>query len=84
MKHGAIKGKDKFPWRVLTSSPIIQKKKVKAKHRNNNFEKIFANQISAILIKMTSVNAVNNIRVLLCNNKGMRLDKMLNLRKVAF
>jgi hypothetical protein len=31
IKCKAIKGKEKSPWRVLTSSPIIQKKKLKAK-----------------------------------------------------
>jgi hypothetical protein len=38
-KRSAIKGKEKSPWRVPTSSPIIRKKKLKAKHRKNNLKK---------------------------------------------
>jgi hypothetical protein len=43
IKRMAIKGKEKSPWRVLTGSPIIQKKKIKAKHGNNNFKKMVHN-----------------------------------------
>jgi hypothetical protein len=43
IKHRAIKGKEKSPWRVLTSSHIIQKKKLKAKHGKNNFKKMVHN-----------------------------------------
>jgi hypothetical protein len=42
----AIRGKEKSPWRVLNSSPVIQKKKLKDKHRKNNFKKIVHNQNS--------------------------------------
>jgi hypothetical protein len=32
-------GKEKSLWRVLTSSPITQKKKLKARRMKNNFRK---------------------------------------------
>jgi hypothetical protein len=47
IKHRAIKGKEKSLWRVLTSSHIIQKKKLKAKHGKNNFKKMVHNQNSS-------------------------------------
>jgi hypothetical protein len=40
-------GKDKSSWSVLTSSPVIQKKKLKAKHRKNNFKKMVRNPNSS-------------------------------------
>jgi ribosomal silencing factor RsfS len=39
IKRRAIEGKEKSPWRVLTSSPIMQKKKLNAKRRKYNFKK---------------------------------------------
>jgi hypothetical protein len=47
IKSRAIKVKQKSPWRVSNSLPIIRKKKLKAKHRNNNFKKIVHNQNSS-------------------------------------
>jgi hypothetical protein len=38
IKVRAIKGNDKSSWRFLTSAPIIQKKKLKAKHTKNNLK----------------------------------------------
>jgi hypothetical protein len=46
-KSRAIKGKEKSPWRVLTSSPVIQKKKLTAKHRKNKFKKMVHNPNSS-------------------------------------
>jgi hypothetical protein len=40
IKRRAIKGNEKSPRRVLTSSPVTQKTKLKAKHRKNNFKKM--------------------------------------------
>jgi hypothetical protein len=40
IRSRAVKGKEKSPWRVLTSSPVIGKKKLNAKHRKNNFKKM--------------------------------------------
>jgi hypothetical protein len=46
IKCGAIKGK-KSPCSVLTSSPVIQKKKLKANHRKYNFKKTAHNPNSS-------------------------------------
>ena len=43
IKLRAIKGNEKSPWRVLTTSQIIQTKKLKATHTKNNFKKIVHN-----------------------------------------
>jgi hypothetical protein len=43
IKSRAIKRKGKSPWRVPSSSPVIQKKKLKAKHRKNNLKKMVHN-----------------------------------------
>jgi hypothetical protein len=40
---------------VFTSSPIIQKKKLKAKHMKINFKKCFTIRTPGILIKMMTV-----------------------------
>jgi hypothetical protein len=47
MKLRTLKGKEKSPWRVLTGSPVIQKRKLKAKHRKNNFEEMVHNPNSS-------------------------------------
>jgi hypothetical protein len=47
IKSRAIKGKKKSPWRVLTGSPVFQKKKLKAKYRNNNFKEMVHNPNSS-------------------------------------
>jgi hypothetical protein len=47
IKHRAIKVKEKSPWRVLSSSPIIGKKNLKARHRKNNFKKMVHNPNSS-------------------------------------
>jgi hypothetical protein len=44
IKLGAIKGKEKSPWRVPNSSRVIQKKKLKAKHRKSSCNKMAHNQ----------------------------------------
>jgi hypothetical protein len=46
-KLRSIKGKGKSPWRVLISSPIILKKKLKARHRKNNLKKMVHNPYSS-------------------------------------
>ena len=61
VKLGANNGNEKYPWGVLTSPPIIQKKKQKAKHMKSNFKKSFTLRI-LILIKMTTVTVVKNVR----------------------
>jgi hypothetical protein len=61
IKSRTIKDKEMSPWRVPNSSPIIQKKKLKAKHKKNNFKKRFTIQTREILIKMMTVTAVNNV-----------------------
>jgi hypothetical protein len=62
IKRRAIKGKDKSVWGVLTSSPVFQKKKLKARYWKNNFSKWFTIQTRASLIKIMTVSAVNNAR----------------------
>jgi hypothetical protein len=55
-------GKEKSPWSVLTSSPVIQKKKLKPNTGRITSRKWFAIQTRAILIKMKTVTTVNNAR----------------------
>jgi hypothetical protein len=55
----------KSPWRVLTSSLIIQKRRLKATYRKNNAKKMFHNpdfQTQAVRMKVMRVTAVNNVR----------------------
>jgi hypothetical protein len=47
IKLRAVKGKEKSSWRVLTSSPVTQKRKLEAKHRKNNFKKMVHNPNSS-------------------------------------
>ena len=47
---------------VLTSLPIIQKKKLKAKYMKSNFKKMVHYPNSSNLIKMMKVTAVENVR----------------------
>jgi hypothetical protein len=47
IRRRAIRGKKKSPWRVLTGSPVIQEKKLKARHRKNNFKKTAHNPNSS-------------------------------------
>jgi hypothetical protein len=61
-KGRTIKSKEKSPWSVLTSSPIIQKKKPKATIGRIITRKWFTIRTPAILIKMMGVIAVNNVR----------------------
>jgi hypothetical protein len=61
IKGRATKGKEKSPWRVLTSSPVIQKMTLKAKHRNKN-SAWFTVHTRAIPVKMMTVTAVSNVR----------------------
>jgi hypothetical protein len=46
IKNRTIKG-EKSPWRVPNSFPVIQKKKLKAKHGKNNFKKMVHNPNSS-------------------------------------
>ena len=62
IKLRAMKGNEKSPWRVLTRSPIIQTKKLKATHTKNNFKKWFKIRTRTILINMVTVTAVQNVR----------------------
>jgi hypothetical protein len=47
MELRAIKGNEKYPGEVLTNSPIIQNKKLKAKYMKNNFKKMVHNPNSS-------------------------------------
>jgi hypothetical protein len=54
-------GKEKSPWRVPNSSPVTQKKKLKAKHRKNNSKKMVHNPNSSNSDKNHDT-AVNNVK----------------------
>jgi predicted YcjX-like family ATPase len=62
IKSRAIKGKEKSPWRVPSSSPVVQKKKLKAKHRRIISRRWLTNRTGEILIKMMALTAVNSVR----------------------
>jgi hypothetical protein len=47
IKSRAIKGEEKSPWRVLSSSPVVQEKKPKARLRKKNFKKMVHNPNSS-------------------------------------
>jgi hypothetical protein len=73
----AVKGKEKCPRRVLTGSPIIQKKTLKPNIARIISSKWFTIRTRAILINMMTVAAANNVRN--ANTRGMRLYKVFIL-----
>jgi hypothetical protein len=62
IQRKAIKGKEKSSWRVLTSSPVIQKKELKPDIGRIISRKWFTVRTRKILIKNETVSAVNNVR----------------------
>jgi hypothetical protein len=62
IKLGAIEGNEKSPGKVLTRSPIVQKRQLTAKHTKNNFKKWFTIRTRTILVNMVTVSAARNVR----------------------
>jgi len=74
--------KTKLHGEVLTSSPIIQKKKQKVKRIKNNFKKMVHNPNWSNSYKMVTVTGAKIIRNT-CNKTRIRLDKMFSLWKAS-
>jgi hypothetical protein len=78
---GSLRVTRRLPGEVLTSSPIIQKKKQKAKRKKSNFVEMFTIRTPVILTNVITVAAVKTIRENYYETKheSRRLHKMISL-----